>query len=337
VPAAEGAAMPAGLMLRSRMKFGFVSPDSVLQLKRSELADSGLAVVNVTARALDPGPDAVAGIVVRLDGTAPQDRTPPDDANSNPLSAGKPVFDFYSIEVVQRLGYDSFTPDNGVLIAKNKDKESNSCGYNCFTWVIDAHPEDIRMLDFKRPNGEPVMRSVADYRQLNDALFHAGLNSGSQYEWEDEPNRLHFYVIDIHKGSRGILSYQVGVRSLDGSGVQVRGASLAPGAQSSASSYSKCTFTLTNTGRAANTAPQKDRVAAPFENDIYRLSVPADNAGWSAHLQNALVAVKPGSSVPIDVYVVPANDAGRAAVITLNARSESDSSKTAAATCQVNP
>ena len=75
--------------------------------------------------------------------------------------------------------------------------------------MIDAHPEDIRMVDFKRPNGEPVMRTVADYRQLNDALFHAGLNSGSQYEWEDTPNRLHFYVVDLHKDARGILTYTV--------------------------------------------------------------------------------------------------------------------------------
>ena len=124
------------------------------------------------------------------------------------------------MEVVQRIGYDSFTPDNGVLIAKNKDKESKSCGYNCFTWVIDAHPEDINVPDSSRPHGEPVMRSVADYRQLNDALFHAGFNSGSQYEWEDVANRLHFYVIDAHKDERGILSYQLGVRSLDGSGSQ---------------------------------------------------------------------------------------------------------------------
>src|SRR5581483_3551483 len=62
--------------------------------------------------------------------------------------------------------------------------------------LIDAHPEDIHMVDFVRPHGEKVMRTIADYRQLNDALFHAGFNSGSQYEWEDTPNRLHFYIVD---------------------------------------------------------------------------------------------------------------------------------------------
>src|SRR5204863_330688 len=87
-------------------------------------------------------------------------------------SAGTPNYDFYTAEVVQRIGYDSFTPDNGVLIAKNKDRSSQSGGpngANIFAWTIDAHPEDITKLDFKRPNGEPVMRSIADYRQLSTA------------------------------------------------------------------------------------------------------------------------------------------------------------------------
>ena len=76
----------------------------------------------------------------------PHDRTPVDDPSVNPLSQGIPNFDFYSLEVVQRIGYDSFCPDNGVLLAKNKDKESRNGGpngFNCFNWVIDAHPEDI--------------------------------------------------------------------------------------------------------------------------------------------------------------------------------------------------
>ena len=125
-----------------------------------------------------------------------------------PLSSGTPNYNFYSLEVVQRMGYDSFTPDNGVLLAKNKDQASSVGGPNAFSvfnWVIDAHPEDIRMLDFKRPDGTPVMRTIADYRQLNDALFHAGLNSGSAFEWTDGPNRLQFYVIDVQRDPRGVL------------------------------------------------------------------------------------------------------------------------------------
>ena len=290
--------MPAGLMLRSKVRFKFLSDANVLKLTRSELAKSGLVVATVTARAVDPGPDGLAGITVALDGDAPQDRTPPDDMNRNPLSSGRTDWNFYSIEVVQRIGYDSFTPDNGVLLAKNKDQEDRggSCGanYNCFTWVVDAHPEDIHMLDFKRPHGEPVMRTVADYRQLNDALFHAGLNSGSQYEWEDAPNRLHFYVVERQKDDRGILSYVVGVRSLDGAGSQARGVTLAANAG--------CSFTLTNTGAAT---------------DIFRLS-----AAGSGQIPNALAALKPGASQTVSGST------------SLRAVSESDPTKFASASCQ---
>jgi M6 family metalloprotease-like protein len=331
VPAAEGASMPAGLMLRSKVRFGFVSDASVLKLNRNGLAGSGLAVASITARAVDPGPAGLAGITVALDGDAPQDRTPPDDMNKNPLSAGRPVYNFYSLEVVQRIGYDSFAPDNGVLIAKNKNGEGNTCGYNCFTWVIDAHPEDIHMLDFKRPHGEPVMRTIADYRQLNDALFHAGLNSGSQYEWEDTANRLHFYVADVHKDARGILSYTVGARSLDGAGPQKRGVSIAPpAAQELKGLNTDCAFTLTNTG-----APAATDSSAYFNNDIYRLSVSVDGQGWSAQLRNALAAAKFGDSAPVPVYVARTPGSAASATVTLKAQSESDPAKMAAAACMV--
>ena len=302
VPAAEGASMPAGLMLRSRIRFNFLGENQVLKLARSGLTESGVAIAQVVARAVEPWPGTVAGITVALDGPAPQDRTPTDDINSNPLSPGNPVWNFYSIEVVQRIGYDSFTPDNGVLLARNKNNEDreNTCGYGCFTWVIDAHPEDIRTLDFKRPNGEPVMRTVADYRQLNDALFHAGLNSGSAYEWEDTPNRLHFYVVDRVTNKDGILSYKLAVRALDGSGPGKRAVAVA------ASPGGRCLFTVANTGSQAP--------------DVYRLSA------TGGQLANALVALSPGQSQAIRVY--PATTGS----VTLRAASESDPAATASAT-----
>jgi hypothetical protein len=145
----------------------------------------------------------LAGIVVRLDGPPPGDRTPPDDPAVNPLSAGTPNYNFYTLEVVQRIGYDSYITDNGVLIAKNKDSLRGRNGgpneFNSYIWVIDAHPEDINTVDYVKPNGEKVMRTVADYRQLNDALFHAGLDSGSQYEWEIRPTGCTSMSIDLKR------------------------------------------------------------------------------------------------------------------------------------------
>lgn len=184
----EGGAAPAGLLLRQRIYFGFTEAEQVLRLNRDGLARSSLAVGRVTARAVQPAADELTGIVVRLDGDLPHDRTPPDDPVTNPLSQGNQNYNEYTLEVVQRIGYDSFLPSHGVLITKNKDQASTTGGpnaFNIFNWVIDANPQDIQQLDFKRPNGEAVMRTVADYRQLNDATFHAGLNSGSQYEWVD--------------------------------------------------------------------------------------------------------------------------------------------------------
>ncbi|MCJ7628829.1 MAG: hypothetical protein MUO50_10635, partial [Longimicrobiales bacterium] len=260
VPPTEGAAMPAGLMVKNRLENEFITEADVLDLSREGLAQSGLAVAKVTARAVEPLPGTFAGIIVRLDGAVPQDRTPEDDPATNPLSAGTPNYNAYSLEVVQRIGYDSYTPDNGVLLAKFKDSLRGRNGgpnsFNSYIWVIDAHPEDINVVDYVKPNGEEVMRTVADYRQLNDALFHAGLGSGSESEWEDPFNRLHFYVTDLERDADGILSYTLGVRSLDGSGPQERGVGLEGPAEASVGQpNTPVTFTLSNTGSAGATDP----------------------------------------------------------------------------------
>jgi len=76
VPAAMGASMPAGLMVRNRMVNGFIRQNQVLTLSREDLASSGPVVTFVTARAVEPFPGSFAGLIIRLDGTEPHDRTP---------------------------------------------------------------------------------------------------------------------------------------------------------------------------------------------------------------------------------------------------------------------
>jgi M6 family metalloprotease-like protein len=338
LPPNEGGSMSAGLMLRQRMYFGFVDTSNVLMLSRDGLAKSGIAVVDVTAREVAPMPNTVAGISVRLDGKAPQDRTPVDDPATNPLSSGVPNYNFYTMEVVQRMGYDSFTPDNGVLIAKNKDRTSNTGGpngVNVFAWTIDAHPEDINKVDFRRPNGEPVMRSIADYRQLNDALFHAGTRSGSFAEWEDTANRLHFYIVDRRTDARGVSAYTLAVRSLDGSGPQARGVALGSGTQSSGDRR-PVTFRLTNTGVGApiDSVHPRRRDAA-FDFDVYRLSATVSGSGWTAELANEFAAVSFGASTEVPVYLRRTNPASGPATVTVRAISESDPSKVATSTFQI--
>ncbi len=342
VPPIQGAAMPAGLMVRNRLENEFITEDDLLRLNRDGLARSGLAVADVTARAVDPLPGTFAGIFVRLDGSDPGDRTPEDDPGLNPLSPGIPNYNFYSLEVVQRIGYDSFTPDSGVLIAKNKDSLRGRNGgpnaFNSFIWVIDAHPEDINMVDYVKPNGEKVMRTIADYRQLNDALFHAGLDSGSEFEWEDTPNRLHFYAVDVNRNEDGILSYTVAVRSLDGPGPQERGVGLeAPPEMTIGGPNTPLTFTLLNTGASTGTEPSLHPMdaRAHLDSDVYRLSVAVEGEGWSARLLNGLTAVEFGGSKEITVYVTCGDSAAQAAAVTLTATSESDPDKTATATMRI--
>ncbi len=342
VPPTQGASMPAGLMVRNRLENGFIDESVLLRLNRDGLARTGLAVAGVTARAVEPLAGEFAGIFVRLDGPEPGDRTPPDDPAENPLSPGIPNYNFYSLEVVQRIGYDSFTPDNGVLIAKNKDSLRGRNGgpnaFNSYIWVIDAHPEDIGMVDYIKPNGEKVMRTIADYRQLNDALFHAGLDSGSEYEYVDEPNRLHFYVVDLGRDKRGILSYTLAVRSLDGSGPHERGAAIdGPASRKVRKPYTPILFTLKNTGAAAETDPaaHPQDAGAFLGADVYRLSVSVEGEGWDARLLNGLAAVEFGRSRRIPVYVSRDEGAALSATVTLQAVSESDPSKVAAASVTV--
>jgi hypothetical protein len=200
--------------------------------------------------------------------------------------------------------------------------------------VIDAHPEDVNMLDFTRPDGTRVMRTPADYRQLNDALFHAGLRSGSASEWQDRANRLHFYVIDTRKDDRGILSYTVGVRSLDGAGTQTRGVAASAPAAVAVTRSTAFDVTLTNTGGAAPVTspslhPSNPETAPYLTSDIYRVTASVDRPGWSATLQSALVAVKSGASIAVPVHVARPSTATAPARVTILAVSESDPAKTA--------
>jgi len=343
VPPINGAAMPAGLMLRNRLANGFLDDAQVLRLSREGLARSGPVVARVTARAVEPLPGTFAGIVVRLDGELPHDGTPVSDPAVNALSPGTPSYNFYSLEVVQRIGYDSFTPDNGVLLAMNRDSARGNNGgpnaFNSFIWVIDAHPEDIDRVDYVRPNGERVMRTIADYRQLNDALFHAGPDSGSRFEWVDEPNRLHLYIIDLERDERGIRVYTLGVRSLDGAGPHTRGVSLVapPGEVTVGAADTRVRFTLRNAGTPVATDPalHPQDANAWLAGDIYRLSVSVageggrGSDGWTARLLNELSAVRAGETATVQVHVAPGR--ARTTRVTLRATSVSDPSKTATA------
>ncbi|MFG1851173.1 M6 family metalloprotease domain-containing protein [Actinomadura geliboluensis] len=317
IPATGGGSMGAQHMLRNKMKLGMVNPDNVLQLSREALASSGMVVAQVTARAVDPGKNGLAGINVKLG--AGGDKSPGCDTGTDPL-CDDGGYDNYTLEVVDRMGTDSFTPDSGVLLAKTKDEDDAP-----FIWVKDANPQDIDKVDFVRPDGTPVKMTIGDYRQLSDALYHAGTGSGSEYEYVDEANRLHFYVLNLKRDRRDVLSYTVAVGSLDGAGPQRRGVKVDSGrARPAGAGWTKCTLTLRNTGRGG---------AGRHGSDVFRLKADVTGDGWTTWLPNELATARAGGRTGVEVWAKPGPGASRHARLRLTGTSESDPSKSDSGTC----
>jgi M6 family metalloprotease-like protein len=326
IPPTGGASMGAQHMLRNKIDLEMVDESNVLRLSREALAQSGMVVAKVTARSAQPGKTGLAGVNIAFgDG----DRSPACDITKDPFCDGG-GYNNYTVEVVDRMGADSFTPDSGVLLAKTKNEDRAP-----FEWVIDANPQDINMTDYVLPDGTEVPITVGDYRQLSDALFKAGVDSGSEYEFKDEANRLQFYVLNVERDKKGVLSYTVAIRSLDGAGPQKRGVKLLPsvGVPTGDDGWAKCSFPLFNTGRSAQAAGEHpEDVSAYLGSDVYRLSAKAESRGWTVKVPNQLTTAAFGKSVVVPVHAK--RDSGdRLTKIKLTAVSESDPAKSATATC----
>ncbi|MFD0683306.1 M6 family metalloprotease domain-containing protein [Actinomadura fibrosa] len=320
IPATSGASMGAQHTLRNKLKLGIVDPAKVLQLNRDTLPTDGTVVATVTARSVEPGKHDLAGINLKLG--AGGDKSPACDPSADPLCDGDAAhkYDNYTLEVVDRMGFDSFTPDSGVLLAKTKNEDDAP-----FIWIKDANPQDIDKVDFVRPDGTPQKMTIGDYRQLSDALYHAGTDSGSEYEYTDVENRLHFYILNVKRDRRGVLSYTVAIRSLDGAGPQRRGVRLGSGiARPAGSGWAKCTVDLRNTGRGGS---------GYHGSDVFRLKAAVSGRGWTAWLPNALATAPAQGRTKVDVWAKAAPGARHGARLQVTAASESDPSKTAAGTC----
>lgn len=235
----------------------------------------------------------------------------------------------YDMEVIDRMGADSFTPDSGVMISKTKNSDDESP----FQWTIDANPQDINVIDFYRPNGTASYLSIGDYRQLADALFHAGTKSGSEFEYVDEANGLHFYVLDVHRNGDGVLSYDVGVRSLNSANSGDYGVELSTGTAITKKKGVVCSFKLTNSGSASGEVA--DGLEDFSGSDIYRLSAEVKGKGWEVNLANELAFAEFGKSIKVKAGVIGSEGCSSKAVVTLVATSESNRSKSARATCKV--
>ena len=162
------------------------------------------------------------------------------------------------------------------------------------------------------------MISLGDYRQLSDALFHAGTDSGSEYEYIDEANGLAFYVLDRQRDEDGVLSYKIAVRSLANKSDVRRGVRLGrPDADRIGKSF-KVEIPVTNTGAGAGER---------FDSDIYRIQTKVRGHGWKSWRPKDVMAVRSGERSKAVLYVTPRKRSSRATNVFVTVRSESDPSK----------
>lgn len=330
IPALQGSSLGSLHTVRDKLQLGLVDNSSVLVVSQEELKAAGTILVELTARAVDEGPSGLKGLRI----TVPSDRSPSCNTTTDPFCDGG-NYDFYDMEVIDRMGADSFTPDSGVLISKGKFNDSNIP----FQWVIDANPHDINFVDFVRPNGSEAMVTVGDYRQLADALFHAGTRSGSQFEHVDVENALHFYVVEPRRDEVGVLRYVVAVRSLESVGGNGYGVEMSEGKPSASAFGEKggiCEFKLMNTGSHSETNFTTLDSSSPYVGqDIFRLSSEVEGTGWRVELPNEIAVAKFGGKTTVSVAVGPRSGAVSEAIVKLTATSESDPSLKVTKECKV--
>ncbi|WP_227003923.1 FIMAH domain-containing protein [Salicibibacter halophilus] len=316
IPATEGSSAPSHHMLRNKIKQDFVTEgEDYLEVDRDDLAEEGPVFEDILARAVPSGSDFEHDKLQGINVTMDEDKTPrnylEDDWRAD-MQAGEDWYDNYTIEVVDQVGFDSFQPDAGVLLAKTKDEEQAP-----FIWAIDAHPDDIDEVDFERPDGTTEMLSKGDYQQLADALFKAGTADGVVSEYTDEDNRLHFYVLDKNEDEDGALSYRTAVRHMDEAGPYERGVDVETSTveRAEAGNIAAYNFSVANSGE---------------ETDLVRVDVDIED-GWEYMHEHEVIEVEAGETVDVPVYVEMPENGHAPSNITFSATSETDDEETESA------
>jgi hypothetical protein len=314
VPSDSGGTMGAHHMLRTKVRLGFVAPTDV-DVFPKEALQMGPQITDVLQR------EQPMTTNMRLNGLkygvqVALARDTGDTACARPGKArcDGGGYNDYTVEVVNRVGYDSFTPDAGVLIAKTKKADLLP-----FLWVVDSHPDDIGATDYVKPDGSIQPYRFGDYRQLSDALFKAGrtgtheLGKGlatageTSNSYEDTGNGLKFLVLDKREDAAGVLVYRIATLSATPSPLLSYGVTVAPVA---GGGEGEQRFAVTNTGSAT---------------DVVRVT-PSVSGEGGAKVLNDLVELGAGQTKTVTVHTAGCPE------VVLDARSEGDTSKTAQAT-----
>jgi len=103
----------------------------------------------------------------------------------------------FSIEVVQRSGYDSFAPDQGVVLSRithlnarsGTGARAMSAGgmSNPATFTIDANPGSNGLVSFWNADGTPWVFSDCNFMQLAASPFRAGTHNNPYFYRTEHP------------------------------------------------------------------------------------------------------------------------------------------------------
>ena len=294
VPSNQAATMGAHHMLRTKVRMGFVQPTDVTYITRERLL-AGPVITDILQREQPmTATNRLNGLrygmnIVLGNDTGDTKCARPGQA----LCSGTESYDNYTVEVVNRVGYDSFTPDAGVLIAKTKNADLLP-----FLWVVDAHPDDIGAIDYIKPDGTPQPYRFGDYRQLSDALFKAG-RRGTHPELGDKGyaragettntfidagNDVKFLILDKQLDAAGVLQYRVAaVKATPSPLIDVETTVDGGDSVTRPDGVTEHRLILTNSGTTT---------------DIARVTV----SGKRVKILNDLVEVAPGASETVTVY-----------------------------------
>ena len=342
IPSTIGGSCPANQVLRSKIGQGYTTADHIVDVTYESIKKAPV-FANVVARniptdkgVLDKAGRPITGNRgIRITGMV--DATPKDN-NTFDLSNGTATnhteghlrinpekwnwgrnvnYTGYTVEVMDRTGYDSFISDHGVMIAKT----ANSGPTTIF--IQDAHPTPLDLIDFVKPNGEVAMISDGDQLQLASSLYHAGVHNNPEYfkekypgkfrpddtrtglhgnvnnEYVDTFNKLHFYVVDkiVNEGKYGnFLSYDIAVRSTASKALKIKGKlTLIAGKFEPATEgrYAVQHFTLKQSKKAGS-------------KDIIRIELLGDLAGDAIVLNN-IYSLSPDEEITFAVYLIASN------------------------------
>jgi len=255
----------------------------------------------------------------------------------------------FTVEVVDRTGYDSFMHDHGVFINRITHTNAPRAGgmENPASYIVDAHPGSLDIVQFVEADGSYYMMADCNYVNMVTSTFHAGLHNNPYFlreeapemfraddprpgvagntvnEWVDVHNEFHFYVLarNNNQGRYGqFLSYEVAVRNTAANAYQVGGdlELRAVGTPTAASpgNFSKQTFALTHTGDAS----ADDIIRINLDGVLAEKVMHTTDLGFEyvAHTkeQNAVIlnnfyALSPDETVYFDVFIrVPDDHSG---------------------------